>query len=136
MLVDTNVLSELRKREAVRDPGVKAWERETDLAAVHLSAITVSELATWVDLVARRDSGQGAVIEEWFRNRVLALFGPRILPVDSAVAIRAGALHVPDPRDYRDAFIAATALVHGLTVVTRNVSHFAAMGVPLINPFA
>jgi predicted nucleic acid-binding protein len=125
----------LRKREAVRNPGVKAWERETDLTAIYLSAVTISELATWVGLVARRDGNQGSVIEEWFRDRVLALFGPRILPVDTDVAISAGSLHVADPRDYRDAFIAATALVHGLTVVTRNVSDFARMGVPLINPF-
>jgi predicted nucleic acid-binding protein len=135
LLLDANMLSEMRKRECLRNRGVKAWERETDLSAAFLSAITVSELATWVALVKRRDAAQGPLIEQWFHGRVLELFGPRILPVDTGIAVRAGLLHVPDPRDYRDAFIAATALVHGLTIVTRNVAGFAPTGAKVFNPF-
>jgi len=84
--------------------------------------------------IARRDTTQGAVLRHWIDDQILVRFDARILPVDTAVAQRSVRLHVPDPRAERDAPIAATAMVHGLTLVTRNVTDFAATGVALLNP--
>jgi predicted nucleic acid-binding protein len=135
-LLDTNVLSELRKRRSGRiDPAVEAWATKTDPASLHLSAVTVMEIELGIGLLDRRDAAQAASIRFWFRERVLPAFAGRILPVDTAVALRCAQLHVPDPRSERDAWIAATGLVHGLTIVTRNRADFAATGVTLFNPW-
>lgn len=83
----------------------------------------------------RRDQHQGRILRAWLEGHVLPPFAGRILAIDTAVAQRYAALHVPDPCSDRDALIAATALVHGMTVVTRNVSHFQAVGVPILNPW-
>ena len=115
---------------------MRSWESGTDLEAVYLSAITIAELATWVARINRRDPRQGALMRSWFHDRLIGLFSGRILPVDTELAIRAGLVQVPDPPDYRYGCIAATALVRGLTVVTRNVADFAPMGVATLNPFS
>jgi len=133
-LVDTNVVSELR-RPGRTDPRVLAWARGVLPAELFLSAITVLEIEVGVLLVERRDARQGAMLRGWLENQVLQAFDGRILPIDMAVARRCAALHVPDPKAERDALIAATALVHRLTVVTRNVADFDAMGVPLLDPW-
>ena len=86
-------------------------------------------------LVERRDPSQGAILRAWLDKHVVPAFHDRILPIDVAVAQRCARLHVPDPRAERDALIAATALVHGMTVVTRNISDFQPTGVPLLNPW-
>lgn len=135
-VLDTNVVSELRKvRAGKADPGVSAWAADAPTEALFISAITVLELETGVLLVQRRDPGQGALLRRWLDQHVLPAFQGRVLPVDTAVAQRCAALHVPDPRSERDALIAATALVHHMTVVTRNVADFAATGVNLLNPW-
>ena len=135
-LLDTNVVSELRKAKSGKaDPRVAAWAGSTPPGSLFLSVITVQELEMGTLLKQRSDPKQGAVLRTWLDDYVLPAFTERILPVDTAVAKRSAALHVPDPRPIRDAFIAATALVHGLTVVTRNESDFAPMGVPLLNPW-
>jgi predicted nucleic acid-binding protein len=85
--------------------------------------------------IARRDTAQGAVLRAWIDDQILPRFEGRILAVDTAVARRCAHLHVPDPRAERDALIAATALVHGLTVVTRDVTDFELVGVALLNPW-
>jgi predicted nucleic acid-binding protein len=85
--------------------------------------------------IARRDNVQGRILRAWIDDQILARFEGRILVVDSAVALRCALLHVPDPRPERDALIAATALVHGMTMVTRDVGDFATMGVSLLNPW-
>lgn len=135
-LLDTNVLSELRKvRSGKADPQVAAWSGRADSSRLYLSVIVLQELEIGILLLERRDSRQGAMLRDWLEDQVLPAFDGRILPVDIAVA-RAGArLHVPHPQPERDALIAATALVHGLTVVTRNVADFAPTGVPLFNPW-
>lgn len=136
-LLDTNVVSELRKAKVGRaDANVTAWARTVPAGSLFLSAITLLELETGVLRVERRDLQQGAVLRAWLERHVLPAFAGRILPVDLAVAQRCARLHVPDPRAERDALIAATALVHGMTVVTRNVSDFESTGVPLLNPWA
>jgi predicted nucleic acid-binding protein len=133
-LIDTNVLSELRRRNRT-DPKVAAWADAIDPADLFLSAVTILEVEAGTLMLQRRDEAQGAVLRAWIDNNVLPAFEGRILPVDTAVAQRCARLHVPDPRAERDALIAATALVHRLTVVTRNVADFQPMGVSLRNPW-
>jgi predicted nucleic acid-binding protein len=100
-----------------------------------ISVVSILEVKVGALRIARRDRLQGAMLESWIHENVLSQFQGRILAVDPAVALRCAALHVPDPRPERDAMIAATALVHGLSVVTRNIRDFAAMGVALLNPW-
>ena len=102
---------------------------------LYLSAISVQELETGVLLIERRDEAQGAILRGWLENQVLPAFAGRILPVDTAVARRSAMLHVPDPRPVRDTLIAATALVHSMNIVTRNIKDFSYAGVRLINPW-
>ena len=135
-LVDTNVISELRKANSGNaDTKVVAWANSVQATSLFLSVITILELETGTLLVERRDSAQGAVLRSWLNARVLPAFADRILPVDIAVAQRCAQLHVPDHRSDRDAMIAATALVHGMTVVTRNVDDFGPTGVEILNPW-
>ena len=135
-LLDTNVISELRKiRAGKAHPHVAAWADGVDAADLFLSVITVQELAMGVLLAERRDPTQGAVFRAWLNGHVLPAFNGRILSVDAAVALRSAQLHVPDPRPVRDGLIAATALVHGMTVVTRNVADFEPSGVTILNPW-
>jgi predicted nucleic acid-binding protein len=133
-LVDTNVVSELRKAKHAH-PMVRAWAQPLSVASLYLSVISVLELEIGILLLERRDRKQGAVLRAWMDGHVLPTFSDRILAVDTAVAQRCAALHVPNPRSDRDALIAATALVHDMTVVTRNVSHFQSLGVLLVNPW-
>jgi len=133
-LLDTNVVSELRKgRNAHR--GVRRWAQALPAASLYLSVVSILELEIGILLIARRDRRQGEILRTWMDRHVLPTFVDRILPVDTAVAQRCAALHVPDPRSDRDALIAATALVHGLTVVTRNTNDFQVTGADLINPW-
>lgn len=135
-LLDTSVLSEARKVRAGRaDPQVMRWVEAADPLHQFLSVITVQELEMGTLRIERRDPVQGRVLRMWLEDRVLPTFAGRLLPVDLAVARRSAALQVPDPRPERDSLIAAMALVHGMTVVTRNVADFALMGVPLLNPW-
>ncbi|MGI8841024.1 MAG: type II toxin-antitoxin system VapC family toxin [Caulobacteraceae bacterium] len=133
-VLDTNVVSELR-RPARAHPNVAAWAHGIPASQFYLSAITLLELEVGALRIERRDKPQGAVLRTWIDDQIVARFHGRILPVDSAVAVRCAPLHVPDPRSERDALIAATALTHRMTVVTRNVRDFAAMGVELLNPW-
>ena len=133
-LLDTNVLSELRRRDRT-DRNVAAWADALDPADLFLSAITILEIEACTLLIERRDPAQGALLRAWIDHRVLPAFAGRILAVDTAVAQRCARLHVPDPRAERDALIAATALVHRLKVATRNVADFRPMGVEIVNPW-
>lgn len=135
-VLDTNVVSELRKAKSGRaDAGVVAWAKTVQASELFVSAITILELGMGVLQIERRDAAQGAVLRAWLDKHVLPGFTGRILPVDTGVARRCARLHVPDPRAERDALIAATALIHGMTVVTRNMADFAHTGVPLLNPW-
>lgn len=133
-LVDTNVWSELRNRGRC-DANVRAWATSVPETAFYLSVVTVMELEREVLRIERRDATQGARLRTWLESHVLQSFAERTLPVTLAIARRSAALHVPDPRPQGDALIAATALVHGLTVVTRNTADFEPMGVQLLNPW-
>ena len=133
-LLDTNVLSELRRRDKT-NPRVAAWADAIHPSDLFLSAITILEIEAGTLMLQRRDAVQGAMLRAWIDDKVLPAFAGRILPVDTAVAQSCARLHVPDPRAERDALIAATALVHSLTVATRNIADFQAMGVRLLNPW-
>ena len=136
LLLDTNVIAELRKvRLGKADPNLARWSETLDTADLFLSTVTLHELEIGVLLAERRDPPQGAVFRQWLERQVLPAFEGRVLPVDIAVARRAARLHVPDPRPIHGAFIAATALVHGMTVATRNVADFTATGVRVLNPW-
>ena len=135
-LLDTNVVSELRKAKTGKiDKNIMAWAGSVSAQSLFLSAITIMELETGVLLIERRDPTQGAILSSWLDTHVLPAFTDRILPVDTAVAQCCAKLHVPDPRSDRDALIAATAFVHGMTVVTRNVDDFVATKVDILNPW-
>ncbi len=133
-LLDTNVVSELRRRKRAASQ-VLAWADPVDASNLFVSAVTILELERGALLLRRRDPAQAAVLDRWIRSDVLRSFAARILPFDETVALRCAPLHVPDPRPERDAMIAATALKHRLTVVTRNVADFRPMGVPVLNPW-
>ncbi len=135
-LLDTNVVSELRKiRQGKADPGVMRWAEGVASSDLYLSVITVQELEIGVLLAERRDPEKGKILRFWFENRVLPVFRHRILPVDTRISRYSAKLHVPKPRPVRDAFIAATGMVYGMTVVTRNVRDFEPMKVAFINPW-
>ncbi len=135
-VLDTNVVSELRKIHLGKaNPNVARWADSVDSADLYLSAISVQELEIGVLLIERRDPSQGAIFRSWLERQVLPVFAGRILSVDTAVAQRSAALHVPDPRPFRDSLIAATALVHGMKIVTRNVADFQSSGVSILNPW-
>jgi toxin FitB len=133
-LLDTNVISELRRPDKA-DHNVVAWASKIPATGFFLSAISILEIELGALLMARKDAAQGEVLRAWIDDQILPRFEGRILAVDTAVAQRCARLHVPDPRAERDALIAATALVHGLTVVTRNVADFQPAGVALLNPW-
>lgn len=133
-LVDTNVISELR-RGTHADVAVRAWALERLREDLYCSAISILELRIGALRALRKDPPKGRLLREWLEVRVIPDFGDRIIAVDTEIALACAPLHVPDPKPHRDAFIAATALVHDLTVVTRNTSNFERMGVKLLNPW-
>jgi len=135
-LLDTNVVSELRRAKTGKaDRNVLSWAKSVAASRLFLSVISVLELEIGILLIERRDAHQGALLRSWMEENVLPTFDGRILAVDMSVAQRCAALHVPDPRSDRDALIAATALVHGMTVVTRNTGDFESTGVAVLNPW-
>ena len=135
-LLDTNVVSELRKAgDGKADPNVTRWIGAQDANDFFISVITILELERGILSIGRRDPVQGSRLREWMDQRVRPGFANRVLPVDEAVATRCAHLHIPDRRNEADALIAATALVHGLTVVTRNVQDFIGTGVILVDPW-
>lgn len=134
-LLDTNVVSELRKSRQRIAPQVRAWAERQITHELSVSVITVMEIEIGVARVERRDDAQGAVLRRWFDTELLAAFEDRVLSIDLDVVRRAANLHVPDPRPDRDALIGATALSRGLTVVTRNTADFEPLGVAVFNPW-
>ncbi|MBB4053994.1 hypothetical protein GGR20_003666 [Devosia subaequoris] len=135
-LLDTNVISELRKAgDGKADIKVVSWLDSVDATKLYISVITLMELELGILLVERRDPDQGARLRIWVDRHVVPEFADRTLSVDTAVALRCAQLHAPNPCAERDGLIAATALVHGMTMVTRNVADFERTGVNIINPW-
>ena len=136
-LLDTDVISELRKLgDGKADARVAAWVSGREAASFYISALTLMELEIGILHIERRDAGQGERLRTWMDRQVLPECLERTLPVDAAVALKCARLHVPDPRTERDALIAATAIVHGMTVATGNVVDFETTGAEVINPWA
>ena len=135
-LLDTNVISEIRKiRFGSANKNVAKWADDVDARELYLSVITVEELEIGVLLLERRDPKQGSVLRAWLDQQVLPAFEGRILEIDMAIVLRSAHLHAPTPKPLRDGLIAATALVHSMTVVTRNVDDFKMAGVKIFDPW-
>jgi predicted nucleic acid-binding protein len=135
-LLDTNVLSELRPMRARKPhPGVAAWFGSVPVGSLYLSSITIFELELGALQAERRDPPKGAALRTWIEDYVVPTFTERVIPVDLVVARRCAALHLPITRSERDAFIAATALVHNMTAVTRNTADFSSTGVATLDPW-
>ena len=133
-VLDTNVISELR-RPAKANPNVLAWASSTPVAQTYLPAITILEIELGALLMERKDKARAKVLRTWIDDQILPRFAGRILSVDTTVALRCARLHVPAMRAERDALIAATASVHAMTVVTRNIADFGMAGVKVLNPW-
>ncbi|MFK0166937.1 type II toxin-antitoxin system VapC family toxin [Rhizobium sp. NPDC090279] len=136
LLLDTNVVSELRKVASGRaDPNVVVWNETVDPAETFISSVVLHELEIGVRLVEHNDPVAGMVLRNWLENTVLGAFSGRILPLDEAAAVHAAKWHVPNPKPINDAYIAAVAFTRRMTLVTRNVKDFEGMGVNLVNPW-
>lgn len=133
-LLDTNVVSELRKGKPSRNEHVLAWASGQDAATLYLSAATVFELEVGVRTMERKDVEQGRRLRSWW-TQVRVEFAGRLLPFSDSTAMVCAPLHVPDKRPYRDSMIAANALEHGFILVTRNVADFQVHGLKLVNPW-
>lgn len=133
-VLDTNVISELRHGKPNQSLEVRAWASDKPVNRLFISAISILELEKGVLALERRTPPQGSALRVWL-NGVKANFADRILPFSGTTATLCAAMHVPDPKSERDAMIAATALEHRMTVVTRNVADFAGTGTKLIDPF-
>jgi predicted nucleic acid-binding protein len=132
-LLDTNVISELRKGERA-EPSVSDWFNGLADAEIYLSVLTIGEIRRGVEGVRRRDPDSAAALDSWL-SRLTEAYGDRILQVDRGVAEEWGRMNVPDPLPAIDGLLAATARVFGLTLVTRNVADVEATGVELLDPF-
>ena len=130
-LLDTNIVSESRKPKP--HGGVIAWLAAQDTNALFISAMTIGELQRGVEVTRQQDANKAGQIESWLEQIVAS---GQLLPLDAAVCREwARLMHGKSDTLTEDAFIAATAMVHRLTVVTRNVRDFKALGVPTLNPF-
>jgi toxin FitB len=130
------VVSELRKvGDGKADPNVTAWISAQDSRDLYLSVITILELERGILSIQRRDIDQGSRLRAWMDSRVRPEFAERIISIDEVIATRCAHLHIPDRRNEADALIAATAIVHGLVVVTRNVQVFQGTGAVLVDPW-
>ena len=135
-LLDTNVISELRKAKTSKaNKHVISWAKSVSTTSLFISVITILELETGILLIERRDHKQGALLRAWMNNHVLPSFADRTLAINTAIAQRCAQLHVPDPQSDRDALIAATALMHGMILVTRNIADFKSTGLTVLNPW-
>lgn len=135
LVLDTNVICELRKPPSRVASEVVRWASAQDPNSLYLSMVTLYELEVGARRLERRDEVGGRRLRRWIDDQVVQAFADRLLLIDADVARQAAALQVPDPRPERDMYIAATALVHGMIVVTRNVRDFAPTGVTLLNPW-
>lgn len=135
-LLDTNVLSEIRKiRKGIADPGVRKWAEDCPKALMYISAITLLELERGTVGMEAKDAAQGAVYRRWLEEVIKPEFHGKILPIDAEIAVLCAKMHVPDRRGFADSLIAATAVRHNMQVVTRNEKDFAHLGARVFNPF-
>jgi toxin FitB len=135
-LLDTNVVSELRKVHAGKShPHVKEWFESIDGSEAFISVITLQELEIGILLMERKDSTQGAILRSWVEGYVRPVFKENVLDVTDEVATMSARYYIPDPKPTRDALIAATAEVFKFTIVTRNTADFEHCSVKVLNPW-
>jgi predicted nucleic acid-binding protein len=132
-LLDTNIISEIRKRDRAH-PNVARWVEHTPVREMGTSVVVLAEIRRGIELKRRSDPGQAEALDRWFEQMRTRL-GDRVLPIDEPVAEAWARMSVPDPMPFFDGLLAATAKVHGLTLVTRNVGDVARTGVSVIDPF-
>ena len=133
-LLDTNVISEIRKRDRA-DPNVARWVARTPASDIGTSVLVLAEIRRGIELKRRRDSEQAKSLDRWF-SQMRAELADRVLPVDEPVAEAWAMLGIPNPLSPIDGLLAATAKVHDLILVTRNVAHITVTGVSVLDPFA
>ena len=135
-LLDTNIISELKKLDSGKiHPQVQRWAYSINLMQTKISVVSITEIRTDILSLARKDQAQAASLDNWFPNRLLPAYRTRTLSVDTEVALICAQLHIPAKRPINDAYIAATAIAHNLTPVTRNVRDFQGLPLMLENPF-
>ncbi|MFC0035310.1 type II toxin-antitoxin system VapC family toxin [Cardiobacterium valvarum] len=135
-LLDTNIISELKKLDSGKiHPQVQRWAYSINLMQTKVSVVSITEIRTGILSLARKDQAQAASLDNWFTNRLLPAYRTRTLSVDTEVALICAQLHIPAKRPINDAYIAATAIAHNLTLVTRNVRDFQGLPLMLENPF-
>ena len=135
-LLDTNIISELKKLDSGKiHPQVQRWAYSINLMQTKISVVSITEIRTGILSLAREDQAQAASLDNWFTNRLLPAYRTRTLSVDTEVALICAQLHIPAKRPINDAYIAATAIAHNLTPVTRNVRDFQGLPLMLENPF-
>ncbi|MFC3122389.1 type II toxin-antitoxin system VapC family toxin [Agaribacter flavus] len=135
-LLDTNVISELRKAGTNRaNKNVIKWAQSISTSNMFISSISILEIELGVLQLERKDIKQASVYKMWLNDQVLKAFSERILSFNTSIALKCAQLHVPDPKSERDAMIAATSIVHGFTLVSRNERDFQHIDVQLINPW-
>ncbi len=133
-LLDTNVISEIRKRDRAH-PSVARWVARTPVEEIGTSVIVLAEIRRGIELKRRNGSKQANPLDRWFAQ-MRARLGDRVIPIDEPIAEAWAVLSVPDPPPLIEGLLAASAKVHGLTLVTRNVADIARTGVSLLDPFA
>ena len=135
-LLDTNIISELKKLDSGKiHPQVQRWTYSINLMQTKISVVSITEIRTGILSLARKDQAQAASLDNWFTNRLLPAYRTRTLSVDTEVALICAQLHIPTKRPINDAYIAATAIAHNLTLVTCNVRDFQGLPLMLENPF-
>ena len=135
-LLDTNIISELKKLDSGKiHPQVQRWAYSINLMQTKISVVSITEIRTDILSLARKDQAQAASLDNWFTNRLLPAYRTRTLSVDTEVALICAQLHIPAKRPINDTYIAATAIAHNLTPVTRNVRDFQGLPLMLENPF-
>jgi predicted nucleic acid-binding protein len=132
-LLDTNVISEIRKRDRAH-PNVVRWVASTPVEEIGTSVLVLAEICRGIELKRRNDPQQARSLDRWF-SQMRTRLGDRVLRIDEPVAEAWALLGIPDPLPLIDGLLAATAKVHGLTLVTRNVADIAVVGVSLLDPF-
>ena len=133
-LLDTNIISEIRKRDRAH-PNVIRWVARTPADEIGTSVLVLGEIRRGIELKRRSDPEQAKSLDRWF-SQMRTRLGDRVLPIDEPVAEVWALLGIPDPLPLIDGLLAATAKLHGLTLVTRNVADITVTGVSLLDPFS